>query len=78
MNTRPTFPATTSDELVTASYTIPESYKARIELMAKVDPDRANASIIMRRILREHFARVDGVQLALPARQFNQPSPVAA
>lgn len=44
-------------ELVTAAYTIPADWKARIEREAKLQ-DR-NASQIVRAILREYFERVD-------------------
>lgn len=44
-------------ELVTASYTIKEEHKARIESMAR--KEILNASIVMRRILDEYFAKLD-------------------
>ena len=45
--------------LVTASYTIPADTKARIERDAQRED--LNASQVMRRILREHYARVDAM-----------------
>lgn len=58
------------EELVTASYTIPTSYKSRIDSIAS-DSD-LNSSQVVRRILREHFARLDG-QLVLPMSQIAAP-----
>jgi hypothetical protein len=43
--------------LVTAAYTIPEDVKARIEREAAAQD--LNASQVMRRILNEHYRRVD-------------------
>jgi len=50
----------TTDDLVTAAFTIPQSDKARIDQMAKEqDPHNPNASRIMREILKEFFATKD-------------------
>lgn len=43
--------------LITASYTIPADQKARIERDAARED--LNASQVVRRILREHYARID-------------------
>ena len=48
-------PLSDTDELVTAAYTIPASWKARIERIAKNSD--LNASQVVRRILGEHFDR---------------------
>ena len=45
------------NELVTASFTIPADHKDRIEQIAKSQD--LNASQVVRRILADHFAKLD-------------------
>ena len=60
------------DALVTASYTIPQSVKDRIDQVARESD--LNASQVMRRILVEHFSRRQSPQAAPEP----QPEPAAA
>lgn len=52
--------ATNEDEMqiVPASYAIPLAWKARIEAIAAAD--YSNPSVVIRRILADHFAKLDG------------------
>jgi predicted transcriptional regulator len=52
----------TKDAVVPASYTIPETLKERIERIASEQD--LTASQVIRRILAEHFSRVDATDQA--------------
>lgn len=56
---------TIESDLITVSFTLPSAYKERLEKLAQYE-DRS-ASAVMRRILADHFARLDANIVNTPA-----------